>query len=334
MRESSPPEATLPERPRRQARVGGQPQLDGIAPARAERRLGDRDLEARAVHAHVREVALDAARERLRRLLPSLVEGSREALRRLLGRGDRGRGARDALVGAHALGQLRRGRLGARAQVGGLVDAAEAPAQLGELLETLLDAVEHGRVGVETAEVGAQLHRGLAQLLGDARELVARAGERGVVLAHPPQRVRCLARERDGARALVGIEQLRGFLGGLAQDVEMAQAAALAREAVLLPGLRVDLLDRVGERLQLRQPSLLVGGAGLGLGERAPRGDERAPGGAHLGAQRAERSSPPEASSRSSWTAGRTSRRASCWETISISDWPMRSRSSRVQLRP
>ena len=87
----------------------------------------------------------------LRRLLPPLVEGSREALRRLLGRGDRGRGARDALVGAHALGQLRRGRLRARAQVGGLVDAAEAPAQLGELLEPLLDAVEHGRVGVETA---------------------------------------------------------------------------------------------------------------------------------------------------------------------------------------
>ena len=108
------------------------------------------------------------------------------------------------------------------------------------------------------------------------------------MLSHPSQRVRCLARERDGARALVGIEQLRGFLGGLAQDVEMAQAAALAREAVLLAGLRIDLLDRVGECLQLRQPSLLVGGAGLGLGERAPRRDERAPGGAHLGAQARE----------------------------------------------
>ena len=107
----------------------------------------------------------------------------------------------------------------------------------------------------------------------------------GVVLSHPRQRVRRLARERDGARALLGVEQLRGFLGGLAQDVEMAQAAALARKAVLLARLRVDLLDGVGERPQLGQPSLLVGGAGLGLGKRPPRGDERAPGGAHLGAQ-------------------------------------------------
>ena len=67
------------------------------------------------------------------------------------------------------------------------------------------------------------------------------------MLSHPRQRVRRLARERDGTRALLGVEQLRGFLGGLAQDVEMAQAAALARKAVLLPGLRVDLLDGICE---------------------------------------------------------------------------------------
>ena len=227
-----------------------------------------------------------------------------------------------------------RGCLGARPQLGGLVDAAEAPAQLGELLEPLLDAVEHRGVGVEAGQVRAQLDRRLAQLLGDARQLVARAGERRVVLAHASQRVRGLARQRHGARALVGIEQLGGLLRRLAQDVEVAQPAALARELVLLARLRVDLGDGVGERAQLGQPALLVRGAGLRLGERAARGDERAPGGAHLAPAARASSSPPEASSRSSCTAGRTSRRASCWETISISDWPMRSRSSRVQLRP
>ena len=69
----------------------------------------------------------------------------------------------------------------------------------------------------------------------------------------------------------------------------MAQPAALAREVVLLAGLRIDLRDRLGQRAQLGQPPLLVGGAGLGLGERAPCGDERAPGGCHLRAQRRQR---------------------------------------------
>ena len=97
-----------------------------------------------------------------------------------------------------------RGRsLGARPQVGGLVDAAEAPAQLRQLLEPLLDAVEHGGIGVEAGQVRAQLHGGLAQLLGDAGELVARARERRIVLAHAGQRVRGLARQRHGAGALV-----------------------------------------------------------------------------------------------------------------------------------
>ena len=333
MRESSPPEATLPSGPAGRPGLAARRSSTASRPRAPSGASAIDDLEAGAVHAHVGEVALDAARERLGRLLAALVQRRGEAVGGLLGRGDRGRGARDALVGALALGQLGGRRLGARAQVGGLVDAAEAPAQLRELLEPLLDAVEHGRVGVQPGEVRAQLDRGLAQLLGDARQLVAGAGERGIVLAHAGERVRGLARERDGARALLGIEQLGRLLRGLAQDVEMAQAAALARELVLLAGLRVDLLEGVRERLQLGQPTLLVGGAGLGLGERAAGGDERAPGGSHLVRSRA-RSSPPEASSRSSCTAGRTSRRASCWETISISDWPMRSRSSRVQLRP
>ena len=149
-------------------------------------------------------------------------------------------------------------------------DAAEAPAQLRELLQPLLDAVEHGGIGVQPGQVRAQLDRRLAQLLGDARQLVAGPGERGVVLAHAGQHVRGLARERDGTRALVGIEQLGGLLGGLAQDVEVAQAAALARQLILLAGPRVDLLHGLGERLQLGQASLLVGRPGLRLGERAP----------------------------------------------------------------
>ena len=82
MRDSSPPEATLPSGPAGQPGVGGQAHLHGVAPARAERRLGDRDLEARAVHAHVGEVALDAPGERLGGLLAPLVQGRREALRR------------------------------------------------------------------------------------------------------------------------------------------------------------------------------------------------------------------------------------------------------------
>ena len=233
-------------------------------------------------------MALDALGERLRGGLAALAQRRRDAIGRRLGGHDGGRGPRDALVRALALGQLERGGLGARAQLGRLVDAAEAPPQLRELLQPLLDAVEHGGVGIQACEVRAQLDGRLAQLLRDARQLVARAGERGVVLAHAGQRVRRLAGERHRARALVGVEQLGGRARGLEQRVEMAQPAALAREVVLLAGLRIDLLEGVRERAQLRQAALLVGGGGLGVGERAPCGGKRAPGGLHVAAQRGD----------------------------------------------
>ena len=232
------------ERAGGQARVGGQAHLDGVAPARAERRVGDRDLEARAVHAHVGEVALDALGERLARLLAPLAQRRREAIRGLLGRGDPGGRARDALVGALALGQLGGRRLGARAQLGRLVDAAEAPAQLRELLQPLLDAVEHRRIGIEAGQVRAQLDGRLAQLLGDARQLVA-----GPASAASCSRTRASTCAASPASATApepssGLSSSAASLRRLEQHVEVAQPAALARELVLLARLRIDLLER------------------------------------------------------------------------------------------
>ena len=201
----------------------------------------------------------------------ALVERRREPLRRSLGLRHLCRSARDALVRALALGQLQRSRFGARAQIGcGL--GPEAAAQVRQLLQPLLDAVEHGRVGVEARQIGAQLRRGLAQLLGDAGQLVGRAGERRVVVADAIERVRRFARLGDRARALVGIEQIGSRARRLQQYVEMAQPAALAHELVLLARLRVDLRHRLRERAQLGQPRLLARGAALGIGERAPGG--------------------------------------------------------------
>ena len=80
----------------------------------------------------------------------ALCSAAASAVRRRLGLGDGCRSARDALVGALALGQLGAPlprRAGAARPP---VDAAEAPAQLGELLQPRLDAVEHGGLRLES----------------------------------------------------------------------------------------------------------------------------------------------------------------------------------------
>ena len=89
---------------------------------------------------------------------------------------------RDALVGALALGQLESGGGGARTQVGSGV-RTKPTAQLRELLQTLLDAVEDRGIRIEARQVGAQPGGRLAQLLGDARQLVGGPRERRVVVA-------------------------------------------------------------------------------------------------------------------------------------------------------
>ena len=109
------------------------------------------------------------------------------------------------------------------------------------------------------------------------------------MLAHAGERVRCLARERDGARALVGVEQLRGFLGGLAQDVEMAQAAALARRGhPPRPGCGSTSSTASASACSSASRPCSSAAPASASASVAPRGDERAPGGAHLGAQRRE----------------------------------------------
>ena len=177
------------------------------------------------------------------------------AIRSAVGLGLRelGRRARDALVGALALGQLERRCLGARAQVGGGV-RAEAAAQLRELLQPLLDAVEDGGIGIEAGQVRAQLgrpSRAAPRRCAPARRPGRRAPGRGRARdrarARPP-------RLRDRAGALVGVEQLGGLARRLQQHVEVTQPAALAHELVLLARLRVDARHRLGERAQLGEP--------------------------------------------------------------------------------
>ena len=108
--------------------------------------------------------------------------------------------------------------------------------ELGERLETGLDVLEPGRVGLETCQVPAELG---GRVLDADRDVVERrrdAGQLGRERRDAGDLLGGARRELAGALAVGGAQELGGRTRGRCELVEMPQPLALGPERVGLPG--------------------------------------------------------------------------------------------------
>ena len=236
------------------------------------------------LHPEVGEVRLDRSRERLRRC------GSERAKRRHgggeLGIGDLRLAPQPRLL---LVGRSHRLEGGARlVRPGGelvRVDRSVASRSLGQPAEPRLHVVEPTGLRLELLQVAAQLDARLPQ----ARDRLLQIGERGgqarVELRRALELVRRVARQRQGAGALLGVHALGGIRRGCHQAVEVTQAVALDAQRRLLPCFQLQLVRVLDERPQRCQLSLARSAQLRERLERAVCGDLR---GVALGHARAE----------------------------------------------
>ena len=209
----------------------------------------------------------------------------------------------------------------------------EATLEVGDRLEPLLDALERARLGVErrdeAVEIASPTSRSRTARSRSSSPLRAELGREALERRERALRAR---RERSGAFALVRGDRRGGGGRRLGELLDMPQPLA-PREQLLLVR-RSHALGRLDERLQLGEPRR----DGIGVARRAPRSGV-APRRARARRARASRrrstcAVPQNASSTSSWNAGRASRRCSNWPDIAISRSAAAATSSRATARP
>ena len=229
--------------------------------------------------------------------------------------------------------RVERGELGAR--LGGTREQlfvglrAEASLRVGDALEAGLDLLEPARLGAERGEKRAKLRSRLAQAELDVTQLVAGARELGRERLERRHRSLGACRQRRGAVAFLGRERL--CRGGGAGDELLEAEQPLALRAQILLGAGLEAFGRLDERAKLLHS---LGRARRALEQllvSAPRGAS-----SRHAVRSSARSSPApaNASSTSSWNAGRASRRCWNWPDIAIAPSAAAATSSRAAARP
>ena len=110
--------------------------------------------------------------------------------------------------------------------------------RLGEPCEPRLDLVEAPGLRLELLQVAAQLDARLSQTRDGLLQVGERRSERRVELGRALERMRRVARERERACALLGVDPVGSRRCGLDQAVEVPEAVALGAQASSSPTAR------------------------------------------------------------------------------------------------
>ena len=257
-----------------QSRVRTDEERRLVCAGRAGIAIAELDEELSVPHSERRELVGDR-----------LAEASGRALTRVPQLGAEGRDAAltvldlparrlDRIAAAGGRGQLAIG-LGCAGEQIVVRGRREAPLEVSDRLEPLLDALERAGLRVERRHESVEVAPHLAQTDGEVAQLLGARRELGCDALERRDRALGERGERCCALALVWRDRSRGVRSGLRQLVDVPEALATGEQLSLVP--RFHAFRRVDQRLQLGEARRDGGGVAREGFEALPRGYQVAP---------------------------------------------------------